>query len=179
MNPTIAPTGLLSQGGRSSINADGSLNQPQQPAYVPQPINMGINNAATKPAADWVNVDQAQAAQQAAQQAAAKPPEKGGMSVICTYYYGIGKMSDDIYYADEKYGRTLSRLMPDFMAWYTRNALPIVSVISSNKLASAILWPFVDCWSREMAYRVDKIGKGNLFGSALMWTGFKVFSWSR
>jgi hypothetical protein len=186
----IRPSGMLRQASnpaRKTIGANGMLSQPPQPAYAPEMVDMGVRNAA-KPDPNWINTNKAQddanakRAQDKSDQQAAQ--ESGGMSVVCTKIHSLGFMEDDVYEADERYGKILRQYNPEFMAWYTINAQPVVAAMHYNTLSSrlfteALWYLLVNPWSQQMAFESSNIGKGSLFGKFLMWTGFKAFEFSR
>lgn len=98
------------------------------------------------------------------------PQPKGG-KVICTYYHSIGFMADSIYDRDCAYGQMLNKTNPDLKAWYLSWAVDFVKVLQNNPKLTWIAWPFVDAWSKEMAYQMGGLKKGNILGKSIMFIG--------
>lgn len=196
-NQTISQTGLLSQGGSpastSSINADGTLNNPSV-SYSPTLQGMLIP-AASKPDAGWVNVNAAQAkadAQYAAannmqasqlaisqQQAATPPPAPSGGKIICKQYHNLGILSDELNVLDQAYGAWLMKTNPAWQKSYWRYARHLVKHLHrdhwANRLLITCLTPFVRVWSQEMGYRMGGNYKHSVLGSFYMWGMVKIF----
>ena len=99
------------------------------------------------------------------------PTPAGGGKVICTYYHSIGFMADSIYDRDCAYEQMLNKTNPDLRAWYLSWAVDFVKVLQNNSKLTWIAWPFVDAWSKEMAYQMGGLKKGNILGKSIMFIG--------
>ena len=100
-----------------------------------------------------------------------QPASSSGGTVICTYYHDIGWMDKHIFKADQEYGQWLKDNNPEFMAWYWSWGYAAVDLLGESQLLTWATWPLVNCWSKEMAFRIGVIKKGNLVGKSLMFIG--------
>lgn len=139
-----------------------------------------------KPPPDHINRDKEKVRQEQLRQAEIQRQQEaqnasgGGLSIICTRCHELGLLSDEIYAADELYGARMRESDPDFIAWYLKNARPIVERMHCETLASRVftkmLWHlFVSPWSTQMAYEITGHGKGNWFGKFLMNAGYVAY----
>ncbi|WP_319561733.1 RHS repeat-associated core domain-containing protein [Marispirochaeta sp.] len=92
-------------------------------------------------------------------------------SIICTELYRQGLMSEDIYQADELFGRMVETNFPLVKKGYLIIARPIVSGMRKSHGFSAAVNIFAKPWSLQMAYMVGFADKQNLAGAAIMIIG--------
>jgi hypothetical protein len=171
------------------IEPTGMLSQASKPTYQPKPITMKFNNA-SKPAADHVNpnkdkewqrkyqeesmaLQKKQFQLQYMQAAASAGAGGGGMSVICTRYHELGFLPDELYAADEAFGRRLLLESPDLMFWYWSWAPRWVERCMHGKtfrsqLLIVMFWPLCRAWATEMAHRQGVVKRGSWLGKAAM-----------
>jgi hypothetical protein len=117
----------------------------------------------------------------------------GGGSVICTKLFELGKLSQDIYDADEEYGQMIVAKYP-YVYWGYRAWSGIVVDWMSGTGPQMMFWIRDDVeraeaqikwsrrwaeeiaipWAEEMAYRMDKRETGNKTGLAIMCLGIPI-----
>jgi uncharacterized zinc-type alcohol dehydrogenase-like protein len=69
------------------------------------------------------------------------------------------------------YERMLNKTNPDLREWYLSWAVDFVKVLQNNPKLTWLAWPFVDAWSKEMAYQMGGLKKGNILGKSIMFIG--------
>ena len=114
---------------------------------------------------------------------AAPPPQPtqapaSGGKVICTYYHSIGWMSDEIFEADNLYGKIKQLENIDFMQWYWSWGIPFVDKLSKSILLTYLCWPLVYCWAKEMEREIYGNTRGSIIGAGLMKLGNLMYKLS-
>jgi hypothetical protein len=99
----------------------------------------------------------------------------GKITVICSELHRQGLMSDEIYFADEKFGEQLSEEHPEILKGYTLFATPIVEKMQESEEFTQIINEIAKPWTEEMAYRVGAREKGNFIGAMMMNVGMVIF----
>lgn len=98
----------------------------------------------------------------------------GGGKVICTELYSQGLMPENIYRADQGFGRGLLVTDSDAMAGYHLWAPTVVCWMRKSRAVTSIVRAIVMPWARQMAYVMGDEPKGNALGAALMAVGLRV-----
>jgi len=90
--------------------------------------------------------------------------DAGGDTILCTYFHGKGRLSDELYFADSSYGAIY--ISEDTMNGYQLWAEPIVEYLKKKKhpILEEFLFFFVKGWATEMAYRMGVEKKSNFIG---------------
>tara|TARA_Y100000780_G_scaffold211112_1_gene209806 strand:+ start:9290 stop:12124 length:2835 start_codon:yes stop_codon:yes gene_type:complete len=88
--------------------------------------------------------------------------------VICTELHAQGLLSDEIYKADQLYGRTISS--PAAMKVYSLWGVPTAQLMSKSPLVTAIVRPLATAWAEHMAYEMGVTEDDNLLGRMLRMT---------
>lgn len=97
-----------------------------------------------------------------------------GISIICTESHRQGLMPDNIYLADNKFGKYMIRNHPNIIRGYWIWASPVVKWMQNNPTGSKIFYNFiVKHWSEHMAYRMNVLEKDNKFGNFIHIVGTK------
>jgi hypothetical protein len=167
---TNLTSGLLDLGAKSAAEKTGLqtslLGTKQadlggQNQLVQSQYNQGIEIAAAK----------AKAQKEAA---AAKEAAKAGKKIICTKLNAMGLLNDEVYAADEKFGRWVLRNHPDAMFGYLAWASYVVRLLNALPFIAYIIAPAVRAWANQMAFEYDNsIGKPSFFGKAIMSIGWQ------
>lgn len=150
----------------------GLLNKPNRPQYTPKPIGLGLLGStisnATAPAPGHRNPDRQLEYQRNIQQQQMDQQANAG-KVICREWYRQGKMEKRIFEADQAYGRYLMQYDPEVMLGYLDLAQPLVKLLQKrNKYINKVAGIFIDPWSKQMAYKLGVLPKGNIRGYLLM-----------
>ncbi|MCP3942905.1 MAG: hypothetical protein GY710_15655 [Desulfobacteraceae bacterium] len=95
----------------------------------------------------------------------------GGWSVICTELHRQGLLDQDIYEADEAFGRYLRATNLNALNGYHLWAKPVVKLMQDSELMTKTVYFFAKPWTEEMAHRMGLKEKGNFWGNILMETG--------
>ena len=91
-----------------------------------------------------------------------------GCKVICTELYNQGLLSEEVYKADQLYGRTISS--PAAMKVYSLWGVPTAQLMSKSPLVTAIVRPLATAWAEHMAYEMGVTEDDNLLGRMLRMT---------
>lgn len=169
---TNLQTGLLDLGAKSAAEKMGlqssllgtrAADLGGQNALTQSQYNQGIDIAAARA--------KAQKEQDAADEAAKS--KGGGPSIICTKMHSMGFLPDDIYEADEDFGRWLIRTHPVVMFGYLAWAKYVVALINKLPFIAYLIAPAIQTWANEMAYcQTGRIGKPSFVGKLIMSTGW-------
>jgi len=102
--------------------------------------------------------------------------DAGGDTILCTYFHGKGRLSDELYFADSSYGAIY--ISEDTMNGYQLWAEPIVEYLKKKKhpILEEFLFFFVKGWATEMAYRMGVEKKSNFIGRQICNFGEAVCS---
>lgn len=92
-------------------------------------------------------------------------------TVICTELHRQGLMSDQVYEADQRFGRELYLRDPELMAGYHAWAKPIVKVMKQNKLFTHLVFIIATPWAKQMAYEMGIEAKPNYIGKLMLKVG--------
>jgi len=150
------------------INDKGLLARPNRPQYTPRPISMGVNPNVAKPPPGHINPDKQLQHQRNIQQQQLDQQANAG-KIICREWYKQGKMPKEIFEADQAYGRYLMQYDPEVMLGYLDLARPLVKLLQKrNKYVNRVAGWFITPWSRQMAYHMGVLRKGNIRGFLLM-----------
>ena len=95
-------------------------------------------------------------------------------SIICTELHRQGLMPDDIYRADEAFGKLLRGKCPLILKGYYFWARPVVQHMRKSKLFTKIVHMIAKPWYLEMAHIIDKKHKGSFAGEILMIIGIPL-----
>jgi hypothetical protein len=95
-------------------------------------------------------------------------------SIICTELHRQGFMPDDIYRADEAFGKLLRGKCPLVLKGYYFWAGPIVQHMRKSKSFTKIVHMIAKPWYLEMAHIIDKKHEGSFAGEILMVIGIPM-----
>jgi hypothetical protein len=88
--------------------------------------------------------------------------------VICTELYHQGLMSEQIYKADQAFGKIQDlEVMIGYHAW----ALPVVRLMKRSKAATWLAHKIATPWANQMAFEMGVVDKPNLIGMIMMVVG--------
>lgn len=94
--------------------------------------------------------------------------EGEGSKVICGELHRQGLMSDEIYQGDldyqDKYVGENTKY--GYLLW----ARPVSRLMRRSRIMTQIARPFATAWAKEMAYRANGTGSGNVFGAIILAT---------
>ena len=95
----------------------------------------------------------------------------GDSSVLCTYFFGKGMLSEHIYLADLAYGK--AHVSEDVLNGYHTWAVPMVRYLRANpdSIVEKAAYYLVRGWTQEMAYTMGASDKGSLVGKVLRTIG--------
>lgn len=99
----------------------------------------------------------------------------GGGKLICTELYRQGLMDEEIYLADQEFGKYMKETHPEIMAGYTSFAIPIVEKMKESEEFTQAVNVVVKPWSEEMAYKAGLKESGNFVGAVIMNVGMVIF----
>ena len=108
--------------------------------------------------------------------AASDEADTGETKVICTALHDLGRLSDEVYALDAKFGFRVNKEDPMLGDGYRLWATPVANYIKGDSLGSkaalAIVAPIATAWAAEMAHvmRPDEY-KSNFAGRVLMAVG--------
>ena len=94
-----------------------------------------------------------------------------GMTILCSYTYRHGYMTEAMWRADGEFGK---RLPKDVMVGYRWLASPIVRVMERWPLIAILIVPLILLWGKEMQRRVTGIGNGSWFGKTILAFGIPI-----
>jgi hypothetical protein len=100
----------------------------------------------------------------------------GGGTIICSELHRQGYLSDELWKADEKWGRMTARKDPDIIRGYRFWAAPVVRLMKRSPQATRIIATLTDPWARQMAHEAGYLPKGNFLGWLTNMIGIP-FSW--
>lgn len=91
----------------------------------------------------------------------------GSSKVLCTYFYHKDMLARKIWLADLKYARDF--LKPETIRGYHAWAVPLVAYLQNghHPVLEKIIFPIVNGWAHQMAYKVGLIDKPNVVGAIL------------
>ena len=98
------------------------------------------------------------------------PPPPSGKH-LCTRYWELGDISDDVFEADNAYRTQVDDKLYN---WYSSWAESMAEDIEKGTVKYYIVKPFVRAWSNSMAYKMGTIDKRSYFGEFLEWLGYKL-----
>ena len=88
--------------------------------------------------------------------------------VICTELYNQGLLSEEVYKADQLYGRTISS--PAAMKVYSLWGVPTAQLMAKSPLVTAIVRPLATAWAEHMAHEMGVTQDDTLLGRMLRMT---------
>jgi len=94
-----------------------------------------------------------------------------GTKVICAELHRQGLMAEEIFEADEAFGRYLRDNHPDVLLGYHSWAKPLVSWMRKSRTVTAAVNLVATPWTYEMAYLMGAREKGSTAGKVLMFIG--------
>ncbi len=97
-----------------------------------------------------------------------------GRKIICVELYRQGLLTDEIFQADERFGDYLATTKRSAIIGYHFWAKPVVKMMQSSKAITKIVYFIAKPWTEEMAYRMNVLDKGNLWGYILMELGIPL-----
>ncbi len=100
-----------------------------------------------------------------------KSQESESGSIICTELYRQGLMAEEIYRADELFGRMVETNFPLVKEGYLIIARPIVNAMRKSASFTVMVNKFAKPWSRQMAYMIGASDEQNLAGAVIMILG--------
>lgn len=91
----------------------------------------------------------------------------GGGSVLCTYFFSKGMLSEHIYYADLAYGK--ERVAENTLNGYHSWAVPMVRYLRAHpdSIAEKVAYFFVQNWTQEMAYVMGASDRHSVIGKIM------------
>ena len=101
----------------------------------------------------------------------------GGGTIICSELYRQGYLSEELWQADEKWGRMIARRDPDIIRGYRAWAAPVVRLMKRSPKATRIIARLTAPWARQMAHEAGYLPKGNFAGWLTNMIGIP-FSWT-
>lgn len=117
-----------------------------------------------------------QAAQQMAQSsAAANSANQGGSKIICTELMKQGLLPEEVWEADEAYGKMMRLVEPSIYLGYITWAPYVVRMMKASRLFSLVFaYTIAIPWAKDMAYASAKIGNGSEWGSVISFVGEEI-----
>lgn len=91
--------------------------------------------------------------------------------IICTELHRQGMMTNDVFDADQAYGRIMWVADPDVMVGYHLWAPTIVRWMQSSRFVTAVTIIIAMTWARQMAFVMGVEEKGTIRGAAIMAAG--------
>jgi RHS repeat-associated protein len=175
-NGDIVQTGYIYvEGGYLFVNSDGTTNfvsdedqdgEPYTGPYTTGPVitsttptsNDGTGSSTTSTSNDGTG----------------SGTTSSGGSIICTELHRQGLMPDDIYRADEAFGKLLREKCPLVLKGYYFWARPVVQHMRESKAFTKIVHMIAKPWYLEMAHIIDKKHEGSFAGKMLMVIGIPI-----
>nr|WP_321980134.1 cell wall hydrolase [uncultured Cohaesibacter sp.] len=100
----------------------------------------------------------------------------GGGTIICSELYRQGYLSEELWMADEKWGRMTARKDPDIIRGYRTWAAPVVRLMKRSPSVTRIIAKLTAPWAKQMAYEAGYLPVGNFLGWLTNTFGIP-FSW--
>ena len=88
--------------------------------------------------------------------------------------YHQGFLSDEIFKADQAFGKLVAKDHPYVMRGYLYLADPVVALMKKSETFTQFVGWVVKPWADEMAYQMGAIHRGSTVGKILMYVGFVV-----
>ncbi len=97
-----------------------------------------------------------------------------GDCVICTELYYQGRMPEEIYIADEQFGKVMRDTNRFIMVGYHSWGKTVVKWMRKSETVTDIAEAIAMPWAYEMAYRMGVTEEGNILGKVLMGVGIPI-----
>ena len=95
----------------------------------------------------------------------------GGGKIICTELHRQNLLSDEIYQADQEYGRLMAEKRPHLMRGYHLWAKPVVNIMERSQYFTTFVAFIAEPWAQQMAFEMGIVEKGSLVGKVMMYVG--------
>lgn len=89
----------------------------------------------------------------------------GGGKIICGELYRQGFLSEEVWEADQEFGKLLFKTHPRVMLGYTFWARNVVKYMKENPSHTKYLYRIFKPWTEQMAYTMGISNKYNIVGS--------------
>tara|TARA_B110000090_G_scaffold137926_1_gene151724 strand:+ start:41 stop:1537 length:1497 start_codon:yes stop_codon:yes gene_type:complete len=96
----------------------------------------------------------------------------GGGKIICGELYRQGFLSEEVWEADQEFGKLLFKTHPRVMLGYTFWARNVVKYMKENPSHTKYLYRIFKPWTEQMAYTMGISNKYNIVGSVTQKIGF-------
>ncbi len=96
----------------------------------------------------------------------------GGSKIICGELYRQGFLSEEVWKADQEFGKLLFKTHPRVMLGYTFWARNVVKYMKENPSHTKYLYRIFKPWTEQMAYTMGISNKYNIVGSVTQKIGF-------
>jgi hypothetical protein len=97
---------------------------------------------------------------------------RGGRKIICGELYRQGFLSEEVWEADQEFGKLLYKTHPRVMLGYTFWARNVVKYMRENPAHTKYLYRIFKPWTEQMAYTMGISNKYNIVGSVTQKIGF-------
>ena len=101
-----------------------------------------------------------------------KMPQSSGTKIICGELYRQGFLSEEVWEADQEFGKLLFKTHPRIMLGYTLWARNVVKYMKENPNHTKYLYRIFKPWTEQMAYTMGISNKYNIVGSVTQKIGF-------
>jgi len=96
----------------------------------------------------------------------------GGGKIICGELYRQGFLSEEVWAADQEFGKLLYKTNPRIMLGYTYWAREVVKYMKNNPTHTKHLYKIFRPWTEHMAYKMGVTDKPNLIGNITQKIGY-------
>jgi len=96
----------------------------------------------------------------------------GGNKIICGELYRQGFLSEEVWAADQEFGKLLYKTNPRIMLGYTYWAREVVKYMKNNPTHTKHLYKIFRPWTEHMAYKMGVTDKPNLIGNITQKIGY-------
>jgi hypothetical protein len=95
-----------------------------------------------------------------------------GNKIICGELYRQGFLSEEVWEADQEFGKLLYKTNPRIMLGYTYWAREVVKYMKNNPTHTKYLYKIFRPWTEHMAYKMGVTNKPNLVGNITQKIGY-------